>query len=449
MAWFYQHDRITATMPLMDIIASYPKNIEFLSLWIFKFSGNDQFVDGVNLLFHLAVIPFAYGVGQHVGLKRAWAFTAACIYFLTPNLILQSWSTYVDQALADSMVMVLFFYVSWLASPVENKSYWSLLLGLGLGHIAHTKGTALHAIGVLGSILVIRELVEKRARQLAPHLTIIVATTIITGSGWYFKNWYVYGNPVYPFELTFPGTDWVMFPGSMSKPLRVDTYISPWPPIRYFTQFAEPQSQVLAVDNRGGGWGPHFFFLGLPALVVALLRGNRSLRTLVIFTIAYFVVLQPLSFWARHSLIIAFAGSVAFASLVQDVLPSRPWHRVLTALSCFLLILGLIPTIGVLSYAKPQYMERWGGQRFTLVNHQPGAKIGIVNVEFSADNPLWYFYFGPKWSNKVEEFDPKKVETYDYIICALISNKCSHIRESKTHHSLFIEKNIEVFSKKI
>jgi len=81
MAWFNQQDRIVGSMPLMFWVTSYPKNIEFLSLWIQKLDGNDQFIEAGNLILHLLVIPFAYGVGIFCNLNKHWAAAAALIYF--------------------------------------------------------------------------------------------------------------------------------------------------------------------------------------------------------------------------------------------------------------------------------------------------------------------------------------------------------------------------------
>jgi hypothetical protein len=91
MAWFSGHDRITTSTPLMPWITCYPKNLEFLTLWIQKLSGTDRFIEAGNLILHVLVVPFAYGIARYCNLNKQWATAASLIYFLTPEIISQSW----------------------------------------------------------------------------------------------------------------------------------------------------------------------------------------------------------------------------------------------------------------------------------------------------------------------------------------------------------------------
>jgi hypothetical protein len=367
-------------------------------------------------------------------------------------LLVQSWSTYIDGAFADSILMALFFYASWYENANDKRLFWGVVLGLGLGHLAQTKGSGLHVIVIIGSLLVMREILAGRVRALPMQIALIGACTLLSGAGWYVKNWYIYGNPFYPFLVAPFGAPYIVFPGVkvglLGDSWGASDHIPTW--WLYLSQFAEVGSVPWHIGNKHGGWGAHYFFLGLPAMAIILLRGNASLRWLVLFLVAYFVLI-PFSFWARYSLIASLVGAIAFGYVAQEVLKTRNWYYVLAGLSLLLLTLSLLEITAILGdnippYARRDFATREGFRRFELVNRYPGATIGITSREYSADgadNPFWYFYFGPQWANHVEPFNPEKTSWYDFIICGL-STKCP---ELATHHLMLIEKNIAVFQR--
>jgi Dolichyl-phosphate-mannose-protein mannosyltransferase len=443
IAWFSQQDRITASMPLMEWIATYPKNLEFLSLWIEKLTGNDQFIEAGNLIVHLFVIPFAYGVGRYCNLNKHWAAATCLVYFLTPEIISQSWSTLIDGAFADSLVMLLFLSFSWHSSNRDNQLFWSVLLGLGLGHVMHSKGLGLYVTAILGCLLLARVVIEKDTRRLGTRLLIMTTFAALSGAGWYLKNWHVYGNPVYPFEVALPGMDIILFSGKNLKmlvePSGSGNYRDSSLLWVYLSQFAGTSYQP--------GWGSHFFFLGLPAMVATIFR-NRNLTWLVLFTIAYFVVI-PFSFESRYSLVPCLAGSVAFGYMSQEILDTKGWQRALQGVSLVTITLSLLAALSIFgdqnkNISHADFSWREGLKRFALVREKPGARVAIVNLGFGADNPYWYFYFGPKWENKVEIFDPQDVSTYDYVVCDFSEMNCPSL---SSHSLALLEQTVAVYRK--
>ena len=443
MAWFSQQDRITVSMPLMPWITRYPKNIEFLSLWIEKLSGNDHFIEAANLILHLLVIPFAYGIARHCNLNKHWAAAASLIYFLTPEIISQGWSTLIDGAFSDSLVILLFLSFSWHSCNKDEQLFWSVLLGLGLGHVMHSKGSGLYVMAIAGCLLLARTLLEKDTHRLRTRLLIVATFAALSGTGWYIKNWHVFGNPVYPFQLALPGTGIILFSGKS-----LETLVEPsssgnyWDLSRlwlYLSHFAGISYQP--------GWGAHFFSLGLPAMIVAIFH-NRNLMWLVLFAIAYFVII-PFSFESRYSLVACIAGAVAFGYMAQEILNSKGWRYALTGVSLLTITVSLVAVLRILgdqntNISDADLVRRDGFKRFGLVREKPGATVAIVNLGIGADNPYWYFYFGPKWENKVEIFDPQQVGTYDYVVCDFSATNCPSL---PSHSLALLEKTVAVYRK--
>jgi hypothetical protein len=272
----------------------------------------------------------------------------------------------------------------------------------------------------------------------------MVATfAALSGAGWYLKNWHVYGNPVYPFQLGLPGTGIILFPGknfeTLVQPSSSGNYRDFSPVWLYLSHFAGISYQ--------GGWGAHFFFLGLPAMVFTLFR-NRNLTWLMLFAVAYFVVI-PFSFESRYSLAPCIAGIVAFGYMSQEILNSKGWQAALKGVSLFTIVASLVAVLRILgdqnaNISDADFARRDGFKRFALVREKPGARVAIVNLGFGADNPYWYFYFGPKWENRVEIFDPQQVSTYDYVVCDVSATSCPRLR---SYSLALLEKSVAVYRK--
>jgi hypothetical protein len=288
-----------------------------------------------------------------------------------------------------------------------------------------------------------RALFKKDTHRLSTRLSIVATFAALTGAGWYVKNWLVYGNPVYPFQLALPGTDIILFSG-----MTLETLVEPSGPDNHrdFALLWLFLSQFAGISSHPG-WGSHFFFLGLPAMIVTLFR-NGNLTWLVLFAVAYFVMV-PFSFEARYSLIPCLAGAVAFAYMSQEILNTKRWQCALAGVSLFTITVSLIAVLRIVgnqntNISDADFARRDGFKRFAFVRERPGVRVGIVNFGFGADNPYWYFYFGPRWENKVERFDPQRVSSYDYVVCDVSMRNCPTL---SSHSLALLEKTVAVYKK--
>ena len=447
LAWFYQQNALTP-MPLVDWIIGYPKNIEFLGLWAFLLEGSDQHIDSVNLLLHIVTLPFAYGLGRRIGLDSRWALAGALLYFLTPTLAQQTWTTYVDQAFADSIVIALFFLFTWMQSEGAQRHVWTVLLGCTLGHLAHTKGTGLHVMLLVGAFVVIYEVRAKRARQLPQQLALLAAPTVLLGAGWYLHTWWLMGNPFFPYQIHLPISQQVLFPGpinfkqSLMTNLGISVRVHDPLPVLYYRMFGQ------------SGWGLQFFALGLPAALLCLFKGNAAMRWLVGFGIAYLVV-TPFSYIDRYAVFVTLVGALAFAYGAQHWLAHLRWARILLPFSAVAIVLSAVP---VLQATKPDmagpfhpppvdaFATTEGFKRFALVNAlPPGLRIGVTDLTSGSDDPYWYFYFGPRWQNRVEPFDVARAAEYDVVVCSARGGRCAQVAVLGLFSRVLIDADVEVY----
>ncbi len=168
-------------------------------------------------LIHLTLALFT-SLGIYDLTRRLWqgstAFTAAMLpavaYFTAPmSAIVAAWP-YTDHALAFLTLASVLSATICLSSP-QRLSHW-VLLGICLGGLVGTKYT-MGPIAVLVYILTLA--LARWPRNATPWPSIIRAATasasvtILIGGIWFFRNWIVIGNPVYPFATKlFPGGDW-------------------------------------------------------------------------------------------------------------------------------------------------------------------------------------------------------------------------------------------------
>lgn len=447
VAWFHQHDAI-APVPWMEWVIAYPKNVELLSLWAFRFDGSDRHIDMVNLLLHWLALPFAYGLGRRIGLQPCWALAGALLYFCTPVLIEQSWTAYIDQAFADSVVMMLFVLFTWMQAQGAARAAWAVLLGCALGHLAQTKGTGLQLVVIVGGFVIVHDWLAGQRKALIKTLALVAAPTALLGAGWYLHTWWVMGNPLYPFRILMPGTGAVLFEGtldlktSMLANLGQRVNLDEAWPLRYFRMFSSAE------------WGLQFFALGLPAMALCLVKGNGAMRWLLAFAVVY-LALTPFSFIDRYAAVVTVAGALAFAYVMQEHVAQRMWSRGLAAASGLAVALSVFPLLGNVHppSAGPRnppvidkLSEAEGFKRFAMIN-AAGApqRVGIVDLSRGGDNPHWYFYFGPHWDNVVEAFDASQASRYDFAVCATGGGRCRVITESGAFKKVMEERGVEVY----
>lgn len=170
-------------------------------------------------LIHLSLALFTT-LSIYALTRRLWmsntsstvAMLPALAYFTAPmSAIVATWP-YTDHGLAFLTVASVISAIICLESP-QRLHHW-LMLGICLGGLVGTKYTmGPIAVLVYGLTLIL----ARWPRNVTIWLPVIRAATaaagitILIGGIWFFRNWIVVGNPVYPFATKlFPGGDWTI-----------------------------------------------------------------------------------------------------------------------------------------------------------------------------------------------------------------------------------------------
>ena len=221
-AQYLRHGRIVQLS--YDHHTYFPLNTEMLFLLGLKLSG-----PVLAKLFHWLMLPLCcltlIGVAERHWSRRAGLLGAA-LFASLPLVQIEATTAYIDLALVAFTLLAFASLLRWMHGN-DNKNHsdnggknkneeernsksdgrWLVLCGVWCGFCLGTKYFGLiplfwmvvAALGVMG---------KRRAWQLKPLLSLI-GLALLIGGGWYARNFWWTGNPVFPFAYgIFGGRGW-------------------------------------------------------------------------------------------------------------------------------------------------------------------------------------------------------------------------------------------------
>ena len=266
-----------------DYHAYYPFNAEALAAWFVLPSHNDGFV-GLAGAYWLILLWFAaVSLVMALGRSRSTGAIAAALIIAAP--LVDSMANRISAPDIAGVTMVLAAAV-FLAPDHRRTSgittgsaiFAGLLLGFALG-CKVSYGMAL--LVVICWILFYPNVVPTAPGRLRIAF-IILATSLVTGGGWYVRNWLMTGSPVFPaqvgpFQGPFTSTDqartklitWILDrPTDFAQWSLLLRRLSDWPPSLFAVSVLGflGSAWFFVRSRRGRGLAPlHalLFFLGV------------------------------------------------------------------------------------------------------------------------------------------------------------------------------------------
>jgi hypothetical protein len=416
--WVQQGDLGETT--LSNCCASYPLTADLMFAWPMLFQGSDALVNTVQLGFVVLGALAVMGIARAAGLANPGAVAAGALFVLTPVVLAQAATPYVD-------VMVAAWALAGMHSVIRyavSRDRRSVVTGvLAAGMLFGTKGTGLlWALAIVGVLLVLAVL-RNRREAAAVALAAAVAVGAL-GSFWYVRNWVERGNPMHPFQVEVAGQ--VLFEG----PRQVGALTAheaptddPWPiaAIRSWSQDLDVwNARTYDYQQRNGGLGPLWAWLGAPLLaVLAVVLARRRSPVLYAVAIAAAVFLvQPYRWWSRFTIPLAALGAIGVVVAAYGA--PRRWMQVAVKVVAIPLVLaGAVFTIAkvdpagraeplpareLLALVGEPAGERTAGAVFfpeyRFVEEIPAG--ATVVVDLAADDVRFvYPLFGPHLDNRV------------------------------------------------
>jgi hypothetical protein len=339
VAVWMQTGNISTRIPYNNYSNVYPADTELTYTWLALFVHNYSLQSLCQIFYSLAGWLAVAGIGRVVGLRRSLALAAGALYFLTPIVLANSLSSYVDMAFSAMCLVLTFFTVRHIYEP---QTAHLALAGLASGLCIGMKSTGVVYVAVAAAILagsyawrwwrpgakLPRKIRSQVLSDLATATALFAIPTLAFGIYWYARDWVNFGNPVYPYTITLFGH---VFPGmgSVQDVLVKQQTLPQWANLPSWRQALASwqtdlpgQVTTYAYDQRLGGFGIQWPLLELPALVLftlyALWKRLDLCFTLVLPTLIV-LLLQPASWWSRYTVFIVGPAAVALFFLLQEL----------------------------------------------------------------------------------------------------------------------------------
>ncbi len=255
----------------------YPMNTELLFAWNLLLAGSDLLVDLTQLPFALAGGLAVYALGRQAGLKQAGSAVAGALFFLTPIVLIQSKTCYVDVAFAA--MFLVGYYFAWRYYHSPRRGYL-LQTALAAGLATGMKASAAPYVAVIFAIVIAGEWRAGQEdgrsawRRMLISAAIFAGAILLWGGFWYLRNWLAYGNPLYPFTMKVLGHTLWPGEGSVAGLVMVNNTPRELVGLPAWQQLWRSWAETVApytFDQRLGGFGPQWLYLELPALALVLL----------------------------------------------------------------------------------------------------------------------------------------------------------------------------------
>jgi hypothetical protein len=292
---------------------SAPKDDELTASWLTVFTHSAQLAGLAQVVYAPLLFGGVYGICRHLNVRAGLAAVGAAIVALTPAVVQELGTNYVDVAAAAAVLAAWSFMLSAFAA--SDRDEWAapwppslVLAGIAFGLAAGMKSTGLEycAAGLAITFgLCVRETrratrVARLAGQPEPMLqgtgrciTAIALPMVALGSFWYIRSWFVWGSPLWPVQFG-------PFPGAVSA--------------SQFTSVGGLQIPPALRDSSG------LILIVRSWLFPALSLGDIWIAVLL----PAITVVTALAFWRRRSLLMPVLTTVA-PLFVLDLISPGAW----------------------------------------------------------------------------------------------------------------------------
>jgi 4-amino-4-deoxy-L-arabinose transferase-like glycosyltransferase len=326
ISWL-QVGRIT-TSPLNICCAYYPQNAEVLTTWPALLGGRAEYVDLVQIAAALIGAAAVAGIARVALIPASGALIAASLFVLTPILLAQSNTAYVDVTFTGEALAAFYLILRYLEA--DGRERLSLLgcAGAATALCVGTKPTGIEFGVVFALPLLVRAVARRQStwREGGLAVALFGVPIAVLGISWYLHSWIVTGSPFHPMNVkllgatVFEGTNHLG--GPPPQLARHSVVLQP-----FFSWFSDLHFWTKAGYSYGeevGGLGPVWSYFGAILVIVFAVHAWRRRRVVFwyfLVPLALFFAAQPDHWLSRYTLPLAAAGSIAVAWVI-----TAPWR---------------------------------------------------------------------------------------------------------------------------
>ncbi len=342
--------------------AHYPSNGELLDSWLAVFTHSDTLADAAQVAAALLGALAVAALARWIGVTPGGAVAAGALFVVTPIVLTQANTPYVDVTfvaflLASAAFLVRFldadaFRIGKTARRSQLQPGLLVLSGLAAGVAFGAKHFALPAVAVL-SVLVAAHLVVARVRgRLGTGSALVLLATFVScvavvGGSWYLRSWIDTRNPVWPAAVhvghttVFAGRrdlgDLLTVPPGGNRAWPYEVARSWAHDLAFWTR------RDYSYEERDGGLGPVWSWLGLPALLAFAWWAIRRQPVIAVNLLAPFALLyavQPYRWWSRFTIYLPALAAPAIVLGIER-LRARALARALALATVLLAVAGV------------------------------------------------------------------------------------------------------------
>lgn len=383
-----------------QFINIFPKNIELFFLWNTIFLKSDVIVDLSQLLFAVMGVLTIYSIALKLKVGEKYALYSSFLFFFTPIMILQSTTNYVDVAISVLFLISVNFLISSADGDERDAFFrrWPLLLsGISAGILLGSKGSGPLFIAILSLAVLCKIFIQQFSlssfsekigvirQSVGNYLKLFLLPAIMFGSYWYIKNWVLYGNPVYPMEISIANVTIFkgLYGGIIDPSPEVLNKLSPLKKLIYVW---EERVKYYLYDSRFSGFGPLWLILFLPAILfsttLSIKRRESNFFFMGIILIITFI-LYPRNWNTRYVIFIVGLGAISFGMMLEYF---RKWENVLKFLA--LMLAGYTALVSNSPCVTPEKIKEFlslPAEERTIARHAP------FNIDIHARQEYGYW----------------------------------------------------------
>lgn len=429
-------------------LAGYPKGGEFIQMWSVIITRNDMFSDLAQLPFLALGVYALYTVAVTLGADKKQARFSATLFIFLPIVLNQLKTTYVD-------IMLCSLFFAGLATIIKNRlsSLDALLIGIVFSLLISIKSTGFLFVAVLAPLLLWKlyaNLGRQYKRYIKPLVLIILPMSF--GLYWYIKNYVIYGSPIYPFGFKLAGHS--IFPGKTFQEFAAEA-VSGLPNLpkgcvdRIWFVWTEQKDWfgcLYNYDTNYAGFGPIWFILLIPGLLMSLyfaIRKRAALFLAVFATVIALFAIYPSNYYSRYTMFVTSLGIFGLSITLSTI--HKNIANVVKSLA-LVLVVSVIGTNFVLCNYSPEVVKNQiksiyhGSGRGAIYGNMPGHAFVYMEETVRAGDVVAYdskpYFIYPLWktdfSDKViyvpatsaaDWYNGLRKESVDYVFTVVYSRE--------------------------